>query len=445
MFKYFPHTSDDIRNMLSAMGIESLEALFADIPESIRLRKDYALPAAMSEIEIRRFMSGLSQNNRQKICFTGAGVYDHYVPAIIPKIVERSEYLTSYTPYQAEVSQGTLSYIFEYQTMMARLTGMAVSNASMYDGSTATAEAAIMACAVAKKADTVIISESVDPKVIEVVKTYAHFNGFNLKILPHHNGATDKEAVSHAMNENNVAGLIVQQPNYFGIIEDFSGLSETCHTAKALFIINSIASDLSILKTPGDWGADIAVGEAQSLGVPMSWGGPYIGYFCTTEKLMRKMPGRIVGQTVDTQGRRCFVLTLQAREQHIRRQRATSNICSNESLLALWVTIYMALMGKKGLVEATQQSCDNAHYLYDQLIGTSYFQPAFPGKEFLNEFCLMYKGNSEKLQQRWLDEGFFGGISVAPDTLMFAVTEQRSKEKMDKFVKIAKDYSINEQ
>ena len=434
MHPYFPQTPDDIKRMLDVIGLDSVDDLYKDVPASVRLQNDYNLPSAHSEIEIRKKLAELGKLNKQLVCFAGAGIYDHYTPAIIPQIVERAEYLTSYTPYQAEISQGTLHYIFEYQTMMSRLTGMQVSNASMYDGATATAEAALMAVAATKKTSKVILSDAIDPKVQEVVKTYAHFHGIQLIMLPTVNGATDFSSLTGTLAQGGVAGLIVQQPNRYGIVEDFSGVADRCHEAKALFAINSIAADLAVLKTPGEWGADIAVGDGQSLGIPMSWGGPYIGYMCCTEKLMRKLPGRIVGQTVDHDGKRAFVLTLQAREQHIRRQRATSNICSNESLMALWVTIYMAAMGPKGLREAAQLGCDGAHYLHDALLATGHFTDAFPDQEFLNEFCVRYDGDLASLQEVWVAGGFMGGIAVADDTVMLAVTEQRSKKEIDQLV-----------
>ena len=369
-FKYFPHTPEDIDEMLSHVGVKTLDDLFADIPEQIRFKGDYDLPAAMSEIEVRRFFDGLCRNDSLLVCFAGAGVYDHYTPSLIPYIVERSEFLTSYTPYQAEISQGTLQYIFEYQSMMTRLTGMDISNASMYDGTTATAEAVMMAKAATKKTDTVLVSDTVDPKTVAVVKTYAHFHGINIETVRQDNGATDMAEIKRRLGEGGIAGVVVQQPNRYGIIEDYSGLADACHENKALLIMNSVAADLALLKTPGEWGADIAVGDGQSLGIPMSFGGPSLGYMCCTEKLMRKMPGRIVGQTLDSNGNRAFVLTLQAREQHIRRQKATSNICSNESLMALYVTIYLSVMGKQGLKEAAQLSYSGAHYLCDELLKT---------------------------------------------------------------------------
>lgn len=427
--------------MLKQAGMNSLDDLYADVPEQIRFRGEYDLPEPMSETEIRSLFEKLGEKNRRLTVFAGAGCYDHYTPAVVPNIISRSEFLTSYTPYQAEISQGTLHYIFEYQSMMAELTGMDVSNASMYDGSTATAEAAIMALASTKKTDTVLVSASVDPKVLNVVKTYAHFHGFNVELIAENDGATDKAQMDARLEKGGVAGVIVQQPNYHGIVEDFSGFADSCHAHKSLFIVNSVAADLALLKTPGEWGADVAVGDGQSLGIPMSFGGPSVGYMCCTEKLMRKMPGRIVGKTVDNRGQRVFVLTLQAREQHIRRQKATSNICSNESLMALFVTIYMSVMGKEGVKEAAQMSYDGAHYLHDALIATGLFSDKYE-RPFFNEFCVKYNGDVDRLQQRFIENGILGGVKVDADTLMFAVTEKRTKEEIDKLVNIAKEEKL---
>lgn len=421
--------------------MNSLDDLYADVPEQIRFRGEYDLPEPMSETEIRSLFEKLGEKNRRLTVFAGAGCYDHYTPAVVPNIISRSEFLTSYTPYQAEISQGTLHYIFEYQSMMAELTGMDVSNASMYDGSTATAEAAIMALASTKKTDMVLVSASVDPKVLNVVKTYAHFHGFNVELIAENDGATDKEQMDARLEKGGVAGVIVQQPNCHGIVEDFSGFADSCHAHKSLFIVNSVAADLALLKTPGEWGADVAVGDGQSLGIPMAFGGPSVGYMCCTEKLMRKMPGRIVGKTVDNRGQRVFVLTLQAREQHIRRQKATSNICSNESLMALFVTIYMSVMGKEGVKEAAQMSYDGAHYLHDALIATGLFSDKYE-RPFFNEFCVKYNGDVDRLQQRFIENGILGGVKVDADTLMFAVTEKRTKEEIDKLVNIAKEEKL---
>lgn len=440
-FKYFPHTEDEIKQMLAQAGMESLDDLYSDVPECIRFRGKYDLPDPKSESEIRTFFEQLGNKNLRLTVFAGAGCYDHYTPAVVPNILSRSEFLTSYTPYQAEISQGTLHYIFEYQSMMAELTGMDVSNASMYDGSTATAEAAIMTMAATKKTDTVLVSETVDPKVLNVVKTYAHFHGFNIELIKANEGTTDKASMDERLERGGIAGVIVQQPNYYGIVEDYSGFADSCHANKALFVINSVAADLAMLKTPGEWDADIAVGDGQSLGIPMSFGGPSVGYMCCKEKLMRKMPGRIVGKTVDNRGQRVFVLTLQAREQHIRRQKATSNICSNESLMALFVTIYMSVMGKEGLKEAAQMSYDGAHYLHDELIATGKFEEKY-NKPFFNEFCLTYKGDTDALQKQFIANGIMGGIKVDANTIMFAVTEKRTKEEVDKLVNIVKEETL---
>lgn len=436
-FKYFPHTEQDLHEMLNRVGVKSLDDLYADVPESIRLKGDYDLPEAMSEIEVRQFFDKLCHNDKQLVCFAGAGVYDHYTPSIIPYIIERSEFLTSYTPYQAEISQGTLHYIFEYQTMMARLTGMDISNASMYDGTTATAEAVMMAAAAAKKADTVLVSETVDSKTVAVIKTYAHFHGINIKMIKQDNGVTDIAELKQNIDNCGVAGVVVQQPNRYGIIEDYTGVADACHDKKALFIMNSVAADLALLKTPGEWGADIAVGDGQSLGIPMSFGGPYVGYLCCTEKLMRKMPGRIVGQTQDSRGNRAFVLTLQAREQHIRRQKATSNICSNESLMALFVTIYMSVMGKQGLKEAAEMSYAGAHYLCDELLKTGHFKLSY-NRPFFNEFCVKYDGDVDALRRKLEENGILGGVKIADDEIMFAVTENRTKEETDKLISLCR-------
>ncbi len=434
-YKFFPHTEEEISEMLEKIGVKSLDDLYNEIPKEIRFNGDYNIPEAKSEIELRQFFNKLSSKNQQLTCFAGAGVYDHYTPSAIASLVSRSEFLTSYTPYQAEVSQGTLHYIFEFQSMMAELTGMAVSNASMYDGSTATAEAVLMSKAHNKKANKVLISETVDPKILSVIKTYAHFQNIDIELIPQQDGITNKQALEQKLSEGGIAGVLVQHPNYYGIIEDYTGVAALCHKQKALFIMNSNPANLALLKTPGELDADIAVGDGQPLGIPMGWGGPYVGYMCCTEKLMRKMPGRIVGKTIDKDGKRVFVLTLQAREQHIRRQKATSNICSNQSLMALWVTIYLSLMGKEGVKEAAQLSYDGAHYLCEQLVKTGHFTLAY-NQPFFNEFCVKYDNDLKKLQQIFIANGIFGGIQVADDTLMLAVTEKRTKAEIDKLIQL---------
>jgi glycine dehydrogenase subunit 1 len=435
-FKYFPHTDDDLKAMLEKVGVKSLDELFAEIPESIRFREEYGIPKSASEMEVRQFFQLLGSNNTQLTCFAGLGVYDHYTPSAIPSLLSRSEFLTSYTPYQAEISQGTLHYIFEYQSMMAELTGMDISNASMYDGATATAEAMMMAVAAGKKQNKVLVSGAINPKTFEVLQTYALHQGIELVVIPDQDGVTKFSTLNfHLSTLEGVAGVIVQQPNVYGIVEDYTGFAEVCHEHKALFIMDSVAADLAVLKTPGEWGADIAVGDGQSLGIPMSYGGPYVGYMCCTEKLIRKMPGRIVGKTVDNRGQRAFVLTLQAREQHIRRQKATSNICSNQSLMALHATIYMALMGSEGLREAAELSYGGAHYLCDELVKTGRFKLAYD-QPFFNEFYVKYDGDAQTLYQRFIEAGILGGVCFE-EGFLFAVTEKRTKEEIDNLVKIA--------
>jgi glycine dehydrogenase subunit 1 len=436
MYQYFPHTQDDLKAMMEKVGVKDLDGLYAQIPESIRFRDDYKLPSEMSEIEVRKLFEKLSSQNKQFTCFAGYGVYDHYTPSVIPSLLQRSEFLTSYTPYQAEISQGTLHYIFEYQSMMAELTGMDISNASMYDGATATAEAMMMAVAAGKKVNKVLVSETLNGDTRKVLDTYALHQGIELVAIPEKDGVTDLSALNSQLSTlEGVAGVIVQQPNACGIVEDFTGFADACHDNKALLIINSVAADLAVLKTPGEWGADIAVGDGQSLGIPMLFGGPYVGYMCCTEKLIRKMPGRIVGMTKDNRDQRAFVLTLQAREQHIRRQKATSNICSNQSLMALFVTIYMSLMGKQGLKEAAQLSYAGAHYFCEKLLATGKFHLVYD-KPFFNEFLVRYDGDLDELLSFYMMNGILPGIKMSDGSLLIAVTEKRTKEEIDFFLSI---------
>lgn len=430
--KFLPHTNEDIQQMLDRIGIKDLNGLYAEVPESIRFKGDYDLPEAMSELEIRAFFEKLGQKNSLLTCFAGGGVYDHYAPSVIPNLLSRSEFLTSYTPYQAEISQGTLHYIFEFQSMIAELTGMDIANASMYEGTTATAEAMMAAFHNSKKADTVLYSETLSENIIGVLKTYAYFHGVTLRPVKAEEGVTSHEELKKQVEAGGVAGVIVQQPNRYGIIEDFTGFADTCHDKKALFIVNSVASDLALLKTPGEWGADLAVGDIQSLGLPMAFGGPYAGYMCSTEKLMRKLPGRIVGKTCDSRGQRVFVLTLQAREQHIRRQKATSNICSNQSLMALYATIYMSIMGKEGMKEVAQTSYDAAHYLCEQLTATEKAKLVYD-KPFFNEFLVQMK-ERDAFFDKAVRNGILPGIKVDDDRLLIAVTEKRTKEEIDTLV-----------
>ena len=434
-YKYFPQTEEDLQAMLAKVGVEKLDDLYAQIPDSIRFKGDYQMPSEMSETEVRQLFEKLGSQNRQMTCFAGYGVYDHYTPAVVPSLLQRSEFLTSYTPYQAEISQGTLHYIFEYQSMMAELTGMDISNASMYDGTTACAEAMMMAVAAGKKVNKVLVSETLNSNTRKVLDTYALHQGIELETIAEKDGVTDIADLKARLAEGGVAGVIVQQPNAAGIVEDFTGFADACHENKALFIMDSVAADLAVLKTPGEWRADIAVGDGQSLGIPMQFGGPYVGYMCCTEKLIRKMPGRIVGMTKDSRGQRAFVLTLQAREQHIRRQKATSNICSNQSLMALFVTIYLSLMGKQGLKEAAELSYAGAHYLCDKLLATGKFHLVYD-QPFFNELLVRYDGNMDNLFSTCMRNGILPGVRMTDGSLLIAVTEKRTKEDIDRFINL---------
>ena len=436
--KYFPHTTEDIEQMLAVAGLKSIDDLFAEIPQQLLFNKEFALPEAMSEVEIRRFFNELGSKNSRLVCFAGAGVEDHYSPSVINAIIQRGEFLTAYTPYQPEISQGTLQYIFEYQSMITELTGMDVTNASMYDGTTATAEAMMMTIAAAKKRNKVLMSATMNPKVKKVVETYALYKGVVVETISEKDGVTDLAELEAKLQSGDVAGVILAQPNFYGIVEDYTGVAEKCHANKALLVMNANPSALAVLKTPAEWGADIACGDGQTLGIPMNYGGPYVGYLACTNALVRKLPGRIVGSTTDVDGKRAFVLTLQAREQHIRREKANSNICSNQSLMALYVTIYMSLMGHKGLKEVNKLSYAGAHYLAEQLVATGKCTLAYD-KPFLNEFAVKTTVCTKKIQAALLEKGILGGVRIADDTLLFCVTEQRTKEEIDLLVETVKN------
>lgn len=438
-FKYFPHTETDIKEMLNVIGVNSLDELYSEVPEELKLHKELDIPSSKSEIEIREIFDRLCKNNKPLICFAGGGAYDHYTPSLVPYITSRSEFSTSYTPYQAEISQGTLQYIFEYQTLMAELTGMDISNASMYDGATATAEAMMMMVAAAKKRNKVLVSGTLQPHIASVVETYAKFHGVDLVKIAEHDGETNKNILSELLDANDVAGVILQQPNKYGIIEDFSGIAEKCHETKALLAINAPASPLAVLKSPGEWGADIACGDAQSLGIPLNYGGPYIGYLCTKQALVRKMPGRLVGGTTDANGERCFVLTMQAREQHIRREKATSNICTAQGIMCLYVAAYLSLMGPQGMKQVNENSYKNSHYLQQLLLESGKFEKVY-NKPFLNEFCLRYKGDVAAMRKFCAENGFLAGIPVEGDDhlVLFAATEKQNEAQIHSLVEVIK-------
>jgi glycine dehydrogenase subunit 1 len=432
MHKYLPHTAQDIEEMLKVTGASSLDDLFSSIPKKLRLTKPYNIPSALSDDNLTKHMKSLAGQNKELIIFRGAGAYDHYTPSIVKALISRQEFLTSYTPYQPEVAQGTLQYIFEYQTMVCELTGMEVSNASMYDGATSTAEAMFMAYA-QTGLNQILVSSTMNPRTIDVIKTYARYRNLEVILVPEKNGITDLNWVK--ANASNKMGLIVQNPNYFGIVENYDGFASVIHDAGGLFIMNAEGQSLSLLKTPGEYDADIACGDLQSLGVPLSFGGAYIGYLATKNKYVRKMPGRICGITTDVDGKRAFVLTLQAREQHIRRAKANSNICSNQSLLALAVTVYLSAMGKEGLVEVATESMKGAHYLYQKLIQTGKFDIAYD-QPFFKEFVLKAKFDVEAFEKTLLDHGILGPLHIGDNHLLFAVTERRTIEEIDHLVEL---------
>ena len=429
-FCYFPQTEDDIRVMLDRIGVKSLDDLYSDVPADFIYKDEYDLPSALTEQQVRdRFEELASKNTRLKV-FVGQGAYDHTTPSLIPYLASRSEFLTAYTPYQCEISQGTLRYIFEWQSMICALTGMDVCNASMYDGPTAAAEAVRMCVASTKKRNSVIVAASLLPHVLDTIRTYAKYSGINVVV-------SDSIAEDVAEGVLDLAGVIVPSINRYGVIENHAGLADLVHSKGALLVEYCDPSALAVLKTPAEWGADIAVGDGQSLGIPLCYGGPYVGFMACRSEYMRKLPGRIVGQTVDGEGKRCFVLTLQAREQHIRREKATSNICSNESLMALWCTIYLSVMGPEGLRKVNELSSEGAHYLYDELLKTGKFEKVFD-QPFLKEFVLKPLCDVAELQQKLQDAGFFAALQTEEGFVTFCVTEKHSKAEIDKLVEVVK-------
>ncbi len=431
-FAWFPHTDEDIRVMLERIGVENLDALFDDIPEAFRHKGGFDLEPALSEQQLRAQLEALGAENARLKVFVGAGAYDHYTPAVIPALAARSEFLTAYTPYQCEISQGTLRYIFEYQSMICALTGMDVSNASMYDGPTAAAEAVRMCVASTRKRNSVLVSSALLPQVIEVIETYARYSGINVVV-------SDSLLEDVCEGVLDLAGVVVPSINRYGVICDYTGLAEEVHAQGALLAMYCDPSALAVVKSPAEWGADIAVGDGQSLGIPLSCGGPYLGFMACRQEYMRKLPGRIVGETSDAQGRRAYVLTLQAREQHIRREKATSNICSNESLMALWVTIYLSLMGPEGLRRVNRLSSEGAHYLYERLLATGKFEPVFPDQPFLKEFVLRPLVDVRRLQERLYAAGFFAALATEEGYVSFCVTEKRTRAEIDALVKAVEE------
>lgn len=443
MYPYIQNTQDDVKKMLEEIGIDSVDYLFSDIPENVRLNRDLDLKPSMSEMEVERYMMDLSKKNKtinDLICFLGAGAYDHYIPSVVRHITSRSEFYTSYTPYQAEISQGTLQYIFEYQTLICNLTGMDVSNASLYDGGTAIAEAAFMSANITKR-NQVVVLKTVNPQYRQLLKTYGHLQDLEIIEVGEEGGVTNLDELRKQVTDK-TASVIVQSPNFFGIIEDLKAIEEIVHNQKKTLFITSVDPiSLGILKTPGSLGADIVVGEGQPLGIPLQYGGPYLGFIAVNKANMRKLPGRLVGQTVDVDGKRAFVLTLQAREQHIRREKATSNICSNQGVNTLAAAVYLVTLGKKGLREVALQATQNAHYAYSEMIKSGKYKPLF-NKPFFKEFAITSNVAPDVVYKKLLDENILGGYALEKDYpqykngILYAVTEKRTKAEIDKLISV---------
>ena len=443
MTRYIGNTDEDRVLMLKEIGYPDIESLFKAVPDSVHLKDNLKIPAAQSEMELVKNIKALSEENLNTddyTCFLGAGAYDHFIPSAIDQLISRQEFYTAYTPYQPEISQGTLQAIFEYQTMISELTGLPVANASMYDGATALTEAAIMACEATKR-NEILIAASVHPESRQVLKTYAQFRNIKVIEVAYYNGQVDIEDLKSKMNKD-TAAVIIQSPNFFGIIEDIEVVRDAVHENKSLLAVSVDPISLAILKSPGELGADIAAGEGQPLGNPLNFGGPYLGFMAVTEKLMRKMPGRIVGQTADAEGNRGFVLTLQTREQHIRREKATSNICSNQALNALQATIYLTLMGKEGLKKVAELCLNKSHYAYDALIKTGKFSPVFSAP-FFKEFAVKSNVKVEELNNKLLQSKLIGGYDLEKDYpelnsgWLVAVTEKRTKQEIDELARKA--------
>jgi len=434
---YLPNTDQDRSAMLRAIGVSSIEELFGDIPKSIRPQKPMAIPCGLSEFEVKKLVSSLSKKNlnlEDLSCFLGAGAYDHYIPSFVDQLLLRSEFYTAYTPYQPEISQGTLQAIFEYQTMICELTGMDISNASMYDGATAMTEAAIMACE--RKKNEIIISDAVHPEYREVLQTYAKSLGIEVKVAKNVNGLAAVSSFEGLITKQ-TAAIIVQYPNFFGNVEDLSSLANLAHDNGALLITTVVEPvALGILEAPGKCGADIVAGEGQSFGNSVSFGGPYLGFLAAKDRFVRKMPGRIVGETVDNQGRKAYVLTLQAREQHIRREKATSNICSNQALCALAATMTLSALGKKGLREMAELNLQKAHYAFKKLTALPQVEAVFEAP-FFNEFVIRLKKDPEAVNELLLKDNILGGLPLKrfypgmENDVLVCVTEIRSKEEID--------------
>jgi glycine dehydrogenase subunit 1 len=451
MNPYLPHTEQEIKEMLSVIGVTSLDDLFADIPPSVRLQRQLDLKAGMSEYEVALRLRALAEKNSAgTVSFLGGGCYDQLIPSTVKHLISRSEFYTAYTPYQAEISQGVLQAIFEFQTMICELTGMDVSNASLYDGHTAACEAAVIALNSVRKADTILYSQTVHPFTKQVLHTYFKGTGIQLQEIAQQEGAPSLADLEDKLVPR-VAGVIVQSPNFFGCLENYSALVEAVHANNSLLVISSNPISLGVLKSQGEWGADLAVGDTQPCGLPATFGGPSVGYIAARRSLLRKMPGRIVGQSLDKDQRRAYLLTLQAREQHIKRERATSNICSNQALAALATTVYLATLGRQGLKQLSLLNAQKAHYLYNRLTGELSLKPLYRAP-FFNEFSVRLPGDPAALLSRMEEEGIFAGLELASfypesaqsaqsaqsaeyaDVITVAVTEKRTRQDLDRYV-----------
>ena len=429
MKSYVPNTMEERREMLKAIGLDSMDALFSDIPKGLRLDRELKLPAPMSEMELRELMMGyVLQNDEGGLLFRGAGAYRHYIPSVVPQLAARSEFYTAYTPYQAEMSQGMLQSIFEWQTVICNLTGMEASNASVYDGATAASEAILM-IRDSKRKNKVLYSAGLNPDVVATIKTYAHCYGIELVEIPlNKDGITDMDALKAELPDS--AGFIAAQPNYLGCIENMDEIAETVHEQKALLVSYVNPISLGAIKRPGDYGADIAIGDAQPMGLPLNFGGPYVGFMATGGKLVRNLPGRIAGETADAEGGRAFVLTLQAREQHIRRDKASSNICSNQMLCAIMSTIYACTMGPEGMREVAEQNIAKAHYLASELTKIKGMKLRYD-TPFFNEFVIDTELPAEQINEALKEIGIVGGLVLEDGGMLWCATEMNSKEDID--------------
>ncbi|MCL2010529.1 MAG: aminomethyl-transferring glycine dehydrogenase subunit GcvPA [Synergistaceae bacterium] len=433
---YVPSTAREREQMLKAVGAAGYDDLYKDVPPEIAFRGDYSHIAkeGLSEFEVKDRLGELAARNRNYAAiFRGAGAYRHHIPSCVPHLAMRSEFVTAYTPYQAEISQGVLQAIFEYQTTICALTGMDASNASVYDGATAAAEGISMC--LEKNRRSAVVSQTANPGVLSVIKTYCKAMDAELILCPEKNGVTDLEALASLVNEN-TACVYAQTPNFYGIVEDGEAIARIAHAAKARFIAGVNPISLALFKTPGEYGADIAVGDGQPLGIPLSFGGPYLGFMSCRKDMVRKLPGRIIGQTVDKEGKRAFVLTLQAREQHIRREKALSNICTNQALCALAATVYCAALGPQGLYEVACQSMANAAYLKEQLEAAG-FAPAFPGVVF-HEFVTQCPTDSAKVLAALDSNGILGGLPIDGNRILWCATEVNTKDQIDHLIRIVR-------